>query len=40
MQSLESMYRSGHFVKIKWEKPKEENGKIVGYDIEYEESKY
>ncbi|XP_076102327.1 neuroglian-like isoform X2 [Mytilus galloprovincialis] len=37
VQSLESMYRSGHFVKIKWEKPKEENGKIVGYDIEYEE---
>ncbi|CAC5396287.1 NRCAM [Mytilus coruscus] len=37
VQSLESMYRSGHFVKIKWEKPKEENGEIIGYDIEYEE---
>lgn len=36
---LESIYRAGHFIRIKWQVPQMPNGRIIGYDVEYEEIK-
>ena len=39
VEGLESIYRAGNFIIVKWQEPLITNGEIIGYDVEYEESK-
>ena len=36
---LAAKQKGGHFMILEWKIPKEANGHITGYDVEYEKSK-